>query len=238
MARYVQYNQKQNFLIALDIETNFPENSFVRFLNDFIENHIDIKPFAGKRNNDLIGAKAKNAIMMLKIIFYSFSIGIYSMRDLANNYLPKHLDFIYLSGMQRVHHSTLSRFINFYSEQITQIFSRILYVANNMGYITKNMIAIDGCKIKANASKKFTGTYESFKKKKKTYEKMINNLLEKSQVYNKSENDKRKIDRLKTDYENTIKKLDTFLSDCKNKNQKTQINLVDPDSIDVEFILH
>ncbi len=111
MARYKEYNQEQSYLVTIDGNINYPTGSFVRLLNDFIEEHIDLDKFAKKRDNDAKGAPAKHAKMMLKVIFYSFSQGIYSMRGLAKTYLTKHLDFIYLSGNQTVHHSTLSRFI-------------------------------------------------------------------------------------------------------------------------------
>ena len=86
------------------------------------------------------------------------------MRELSGEYLEKHIDYIYLSGNQIGHHSILSCFINYYIDEIKEIFAVILYIANNMGYVSKQLVDIDGCKIKANASKKFTGNYENFLK--------------------------------------------------------------------------
>ena len=172
---------------AIDKDVNFPEGSFVRFINDFIEKHIDIDIFKEKRKNDKIGAPAKHAKMMLKVIFYGLSLGIYSMRMIASKYIPYHLYFIYLSGYQTVDHSTLSRFINTYIKEIIEIFTRTLYISHNMGYVTKELVAIDGCKIKANASKKFTGSYKTFQKRKETYKKMIKNLMERLERVNARE---------------------------------------------------
>ena len=75
MANYKEYNQKQMYFIPLDQDINFPEGSYVRFLNNFVDNNFDIKPFEIKRRNDKGGAPAKHALMMLKIIFYAFSKG-------------------------------------------------------------------------------------------------------------------------------------------------------------------
>jgi hypothetical protein len=138
---------------------------------------------------------------MLKIIFYAFSQGIYSMRKIASKFLSCHTAFIYLSGYQTVNHSTLFRFINYYLSEIQDIFTKILYITNNLGYVTKNLIAIDGCKIKANASKKFTGNYAIFEKKKKTYEKMIAKLLERANRIEDSSFDKDK------EYKKALKQL-------------------------------
>ncbi len=110
-----------------------------------------------------------------------------------------------------------------------------------MGYITKKLIAIDGCKLKANASKKFTGDYEIFQKKKLLYEKMIVNLLKRSQrveerenagIIDKEEADKEiiNINRLEKNYSNSLDRIDNFLKDCKDEDKKKKINLTDKDS--------
>ena len=173
MTKYQEYNQEQEYFVTINKDVNYPEGTFVRFLNDFLEKHIDLKSFAKKRINDHCGAPAKHAKMILKIIFYGFSQGIYSIRELVSKYLTNHLDFIYLSGYQTIHHSTLSRFMIYYREEIISIFSTIFYISNNMGFVTKKLVAIDGSKIKANASKKFTGNAKTFKKKRETYIKML-----------------------------------------------------------------
>ena len=77
MAKYQEYNQEQEYFVTINKDVNYPEGTFVRFLNDFIETHIDLKPFAKKRINDHCGAPAKHAKMILKIVFNGFSQGIY-----------------------------------------------------------------------------------------------------------------------------------------------------------------
>jgi transposase len=241
MARYEMYDQDQKYFIPLDQETNFPPGCFQRFLNDFIEEHVNLEVFAAKRLNDLYGAPAKHAKMMLKIIFYAFSIGIYSMREIVRTYLSSHIDFIYLAGYCTADHSTFSRFINMYRNEIIAIFGKTLFIAHNMGYVSKELVAIDGSKIKANASKRFTGTAATFAKKKLRYEKMIRNLLERAQRVNEGEEKRsitkqeakkehENIERVKNGYENAIKRIDSFLEECKKEDEKKQVNLVDRDS--------
>ena len=245
MAKYKSYTQDQVFLIPFDVNINIPEGTFIRFLNDFFDKHIDVKAFEKKRNNDWGGKPAKHCLMMLKIIFYGFSMGIYSMRELSKQYLMKHIDFIYLSGNQYVDHVTLSRFLNLYKEEIIEIFTRTVYVANNLGYIRKDLTAIDSTMIRANASIKFTGNKEIFEKKKPVYEKMINNLLERSEDLDKEESKKEKksietekknIERTKKNYENALEKIEDFIKAGEEKEangekpSKKQMNLTDPDS--------
>jgi len=84
MANYEHYDQDQTHLIILNKEENFPKGTYVRFLNDIIENTIELEPFEKKRKNDRHGKPAKHAKMILKILYYSFSEGIYSYRKIAD----------------------------------------------------------------------------------------------------------------------------------------------------------
>jgi transposase len=240
MAKYKPYNQKQSFLIPFDTDVNIPEGSFPRFLNNFFDQHVDIKLFEKKRKNDSGGAPAKHCIMMLKIIFYAFSQSIYSMRELSEKYLMKHIEFIYLSGNQYVEHSTLSRFITQYMEEITEIFARTVYIANNMGFISKKLIAIDSTPIRANASLKFSGNREIFHKKKAVYEKMIKNLLERARKTDEkiTSRERKNIERLQNNYNNALDRINEFLDTVDdNELEKTkdgkekQVNLIDRDSV-------
>ncbi len=244
MARYEEYNQEQNFFIPIDMDIHFPTGSYVRFLNDFIEDHVSMKPFENKRNNDGFGEVAKHPKMMLKVIFYAFSLGIYSLRKISSEYLIKHIDFIYLAAFRTAHHSTFSRFINLYMEEIIDIFVKVLCFARGMGFVNGHLIAIDGCKIKANASIAFSGNYDKFKKKKKLYAKMIRNLLERSKRIDERANDDpgsidvekehKNINRLHKKYSNVQNKIDKMLAayerDEQKQKEKKQINLTDPDS--------
>jgi transposase len=223
---YKHYDNEQKIFVVLDEDSNFPKGSFTRFLNDFVEEQVDTEPFELKRRNVNGGAPAKHVKLMLKVIFYAFSQGIYSMRELAK-YLSENINFIYLSAYQSVNHSTLSRFINHYKEEIQDVFASILYVSSNMGYVTSKLVAIDGCRIKANASRNFTGNYTIFEKRKKTFKKMIANLLERSirleeneSIVNKDK-ERRKIERLKKTYENSLNKIDAFLKGCNDVKKKS-----------------
>jgi hypothetical protein len=61
MARYEWYDQNHNYFITFDQQTNYPPGSYPRCLNDFIEEHVNVEPFAVKRNNDFYGKPAKHA---------------------------------------------------------------------------------------------------------------------------------------------------------------------------------
>jgi hypothetical protein len=103
--------------------------------------------------------------MMLKVIFYSYAQGIYSSREMEDR-MRWDPNYIYLSANQRVDHSTICNFILKYGEEIKAVFSRLVYVMAKMGYITMDFVAIDGTKIRADASMRVTGNVEEFRQQR------------------------------------------------------------------------
>ena len=58
---YKHYDNNQKIFVVLDEDSNFPKDSFTRFLNDFIEEQVDTKPFELKRKNDKGGGQPSQA---------------------------------------------------------------------------------------------------------------------------------------------------------------------------------
>jgi hypothetical protein len=51
------------------------------------------------------------------------------------------------------------------NEQIAPLFTKVLMICDEEGLISRNMFAIDGCKIKSNASKEWSGTFKELSRK-------------------------------------------------------------------------
>jgi hypothetical protein len=88
---------------------------------------------------------------------------------------------MFVSGYAEPEHSTICRFVQQNKEELKKIFTQILYIADNSGFIDYSMIALDGTKIKGNASKQFCGTLKDFEKRKNKLEKNIEKAMKKQQ---------------------------------------------------------
>jgi hypothetical protein len=87
------------------------------------------------------------------------------------------LNTIYLSGNTVIDHSNIRRFINKYSDEIVGIFSKMVYILGKSGFISYELEAIDGTKIRASANKHFTGNAKEFRNKKQKIEEKILKIL-------------------------------------------------------------
>ena len=91
--------------------------------------------------------------MMLKVIVYAYSLGIYSSRKIAECF-HRDIHFIYLSGMQRPDFNTVNRFLSKYFEEILpEVFSFVANFLIKEGYIKTKDYFVDGTKFEADAYK-------------------------------------------------------------------------------------
>jgi hypothetical protein len=125
-----------------------------------------------------------------------------------------------LSADTRPHYTTISNFVSSMNDQIDGIFTDVLLYCNQIGLIGKNMFAIDGCKMPSNASKEWSGTRKSFKKKKDKMHKAVAYILNKHRntdsndcESNTREQEKHYIETLNK----SIAKIETFLKIEKDK---------------------
>lgn len=224
--RYREYNINQTYFTVIDPEHIKQSNSLLSTIDSFIEEQVSTAPFDAKVRNKDEGAPSVHPKMMLKILFYSYARGVYSSREMERRLLWDQ-NYIYLSGNQKVDYSTICNFILKYSEEIKEIFTKMVYVMTKLGYIDFNFIAIDGTKIRANASKEFTGNMDEFKAKKKKIEEKIENLLKNATAEGQAEmNQKRfenKIDQIKKQKE----KIDKFLTEVEGSNKEEKIKKTD-----------
>ena len=86
------------------------------------------------------------------MILMAYSRGITSSRDIEQ-LCRENIIFMTLSRDSRPHFTTIAGFINKLPMQIEDLFAGVLALCDEMGLIGKNMFAIDGCKIRSNASK-------------------------------------------------------------------------------------
>jgi transposase len=227
------YNPNQGYFISFYPEKFFKPNSLEMTIHEIFEKNTDLKPFKEKMKNNNKGQKEYSPKLLLKIIFYSYCKGIFSSHVMEEN-MHNNLSYIFLSGNNIIDHSTICRFINKYKEEIKDVFSKVLYVCWKLGLISLDMIAVDGTKLKANASKYFTGNRKQFMDLKERLKDRIDKLIERQARIDKKETKGkhefeayRKINREKKYFENAIEKIDNFFEKFEDKGEK--INLTDVD---------
>jgi hypothetical protein len=121
------------------------------------------------------------------------------------------------------------------SEQIAPLFTQVLMICDEEGLIGRNMFAIDGCKIKSNASKEWSGTFEELARKQAKLEKASKRILARHQSQDSMPNEEVEHDlKQKAKLNKSADKIAAFLKVSKEKLGSTgkpvKSNITDPDS--------
>jgi len=156
---FKRYDQKQQFLLPLNLEEFVPENHISRVLNDLFD-VVDISAIESTYSEN--GCPAYHPRLLLKILFYGYLINIRSSRKI--DYMTQtDTAFMYLSAMQKPDFHTICRFRSTHLDSIKEIFSQVVTFCKEMGLIGSS-ISIDGTKVKANASSRQSKSSDAIEK--------------------------------------------------------------------------
>lgn len=112
--------------------------------------------------------------MMLKIILYAYMNNIYSCRKIEKA-VQRDIHYIWLAAQERPDFVTINRFRNRVKKEINNIFTQVVLLLAERGFITLDVEYIDGTKIESKANK-YTFVW------RKTVEKNRRKLQEKIRV--------------------------------------------------------
>ncbi len=98
------------------------------------------------------GASPYHPRMMLKVIIYSYMNNIYSCRKMENA-LKRDVHFIWLAGYDQPDHKTINNFRNRVKEEIDNVFTQLVLILAERGFISLEVEYIDGTKIESKANK-------------------------------------------------------------------------------------
>ena len=156
---FKRYDQKQQFLLPLNLEEFVPEDHISRIINDLID-LVDINAIESTYSEE--GCPAYHPRILLKILFYGYLINIRSSRKI-NHMTQTDTAFMYLAAMQKPDFHTICRFRSTHLDAIKEIFSQVVTYCKEMGLIGSS-ISIDGTKVKANASPRQSKSSDAIEK--------------------------------------------------------------------------
>ena len=90
--------------------------------------------------------------MMLKAILYGYMNNIYSCRKIEKA-LKRDIHFIWLAGYEQPDFNTINRFRNRVKDEINEVFTQLVVMLADKGYISLDVEYIDGTKIESKANK-------------------------------------------------------------------------------------
>ena len=142
------YNNKVGLLFPAYLADFLPEGHLA-YLIDEVVNSLDLS--ALYRKVSPVGNPSYHPLLMVKVLFYAYAVGLYSSRKIARA-LETDVAFMFLAGFERPDFRTISDFRKNNLAELRDIFKQIVAICYSLGMVELGNIVIDGTVIKANAS--------------------------------------------------------------------------------------
>src|SRR5467141_4883077 len=134
-----------------------------RFVLSLVREAVDLARITGTYGSER-GQPPFDPIMMTALLLYSYCCGIYSSRRIAKA-CRERVDFMSIIALDAPDFRTISDFRKRHLKALGKLFGQILQLCETAGLVKLEHVALEGTKIKANASKHKAMSYERMEKR-------------------------------------------------------------------------
>lgn len=156
-----------------------PEGHLVYFVIDAVD-AFDLTPIYRHYEREVRGAPPFNPQMMVTLLLYAYSVGVFSSRRIERA-TQEDVAFRVLTGGVQPDHSAIAEFRRVHLGALQELFGQVLRMCRKAGLVKLGQVAIDGTKVKANASKHKAMSYARMKEQEKDLAKQIRELMERAE---------------------------------------------------------
>src|SRR6266849_734756 len=141
----------QVWLLPPSVQDLVPAGHVAHFVRDTVRSGVDLAAILAGYGEDR-GYPPYHPGMMTALLLYAYSQGLYSSRRIAKG-CEERLDFAAVTGLQRPDFRTVSDFRKRHLAALSGLFVQVLGLCREAGLAKLGHVALDGTKLKANASK-------------------------------------------------------------------------------------
>ncbi len=148
---YRSYEPGQSSLLPLNPRDWLPDGHVALFVDDVVDD-LDLSAIYAPYEQEGRGYPPHNPTMMTKVWFYAYTQGVHSSRQVERR-CGEDIGFRVLAAGNQPDHVSLSRFRKRHLKDLAGLFVQVLRLCQASGLVKMGHVAIDGTKIKANASR-------------------------------------------------------------------------------------
>jgi len=142
----------QAWLLPPSVHEFVPEGHLAHFVRDTVREHLDLTAIYATYSDDERGRPPYNPTMMVALLLYAYSSGVYSSRKIATA-CETRVDFMAVTAMEKPDFRTIAVFRKTHLESLATLFAQVLKLCQKAGLVKLGHVALDGSKFRANASK-------------------------------------------------------------------------------------
>jgi len=170
-----RYVPEQALLLPPSLSDWVPEGHLARFVSDVVD-ELDLSKIESSYEEER-GFPPYNPRMMTKLLVYAYATGTYSSRRIAGK-LVDSVAFRFLAAGNAPDFRTICRFRKIHGEALDGLFVQVLHLCQHAGLVKMGKVAVDGTKIKANASKHKAMSYDRMTERERAIKDEVRRILE------------------------------------------------------------
>ena len=182
---YLPYDPDQQLLLPAALHQWLPDDHLAYFISDVVD-QLDLSEITGRYEQERRGGPPYNPRMMVKVLLYGYCIGVSSSRRIATR-LHEDIAFRVLAANNAPDFRTISDFRKDHLGALSGLFLQVLQLCQRSGMVKLGHVALDGAKVKANASKHKAMSYRRMKEKEAQLQGEVSELLRRAQEVDEEE---------------------------------------------------
>ena len=185
MARFIQYDRYQQYILPPSVDEWLPEDHLARYIVEVID-QLDLSKLTNRYSRR--GSEAYHPALLLALLVYGYATGTFSSRKIERA-THDSVAFRFIAANLHPDHDTLANFRKTFLVELEDLFVQVLAYAQTMKLVKLGKISLDGTKIKANASKHKALSHGHIEKLEAQLREEVQTLLAKAAETDQQETD-------------------------------------------------
>jgi transposase len=181
-----EYSPDQLLLMPPSLREWLPEDHAVYFVADLVET-LDLSAIYASYDEER-GYPPYHPLLMTKLLLYGYTRGVRSSRKLARA-CSEDVAFRILAAGQQPDFRTLAAFRARHLEALNGLFGQVLQLCREAGLVKLGHVAVDGTKVRANASKHKAMSYARMKQEEERRREQIRRWFEECEAMDAAEDE-------------------------------------------------
>ena len=170
------YAPDQDLLLPESLQEWLPADHVAYFISEVVE-ELDLRAFYAPYEGDGRRKMPYEPRMMLKVLIYAYVSGVFSSRKIARR-LEEDVAFRVLAAGNFPKHRTLCEFRRRHLQDFKALFVEVVQIARVAGLVSLGTLAVDGTKVRANASKHKAMSYKRLKQEERRLREEIEGMCD------------------------------------------------------------
>jgi transposase len=176
---------EQRWLLPPSIQEMVPEGHVAHFIRELVREELDLSEIFDEYEEER-GFPPFNPGMMTALLLYAYCHGVYSSRRIASGCVER-VDFMAVTARQQPDFRTVNKFRKRHLKALSRLFAQVLRLCQRADMVSLGHVALDGTKMKANASKRKAMSYGRMKQTEDRLAQEVQQWFDKARTVDESE---------------------------------------------------